>query len=695
LILILISNNPTHGSYNQTKYSKHRTKAYVTRLKKLKNNTFRLNEEIKNLTSINKFKISPKKQNSTQFEADYKENFIKLIENFLLKHLQRLIQKETSNNSNHNRNENEMQLNENLSKILTGTTLSEQLNADLITRKSSQAPTFTINEKFRSCNLSSLSPEAITECITLESITVPSSLASTTRNETENLIKSTTKLILSKKNATEVKKREKTKPYSNYDYAVWDLKQAVSYYKNYFFYFISIIIFLSTVCCILIVITCISCVINCKQRARLNAYNDNEFFTYYNKNLPVIASVSSFSLTNDTPNGLDDLNPQNDNMNLSGCMPCNSNNRDVVLGANQSRFNMDHHKLSTHLFGNKSSLTLYNQSRPQYEQSLPPQSYNYSVSSINKLLPSANQSQQSFRIMNKFQPCFVNLDSFHSKQKSQASDIGINGPVGALDTNYSSKVNINDSILKNEHRLDEVKLDADNDNLVKEHMNFIAGIRQQNLTLKNSFTRQQEKNIELELNQKLLTLTRNTNKKANKDTCLDDDDEDLVLESEINNQLIENYDKYLFFPNLEFNKPSYLNNQNNQIQVSPKLQHEYLPDVKIIDKIISQSNISEPKFETLSAKVERNNSNRLDTQIKLSNSFKDANGSAFNLNGTNKKSNCIQNEQVTSSPNYIRERYYQILREQVFPFLQRPAHPHLNINQSAKEIQNYSNDVLY
>ena len=213
LILILISNSPAHGSYNQTKYSKHRTKSYVTRLKKLKNNTFRLNEEIKNLTSINKFKISPKKQNSTQSEADYKENFIKLIENFLLKHLQRLIQKETSNNSNHNRDENEMQLNENLSKILTGTTLSEQLNADLITRRSSQAPTFAINEKFRSCNLSSLSPEAITECITLESITAPSILDSATRNETENLINSTSKPILPKKNATEAKKREKTKPY--------------------------------------------------------------------------------------------------------------------------------------------------------------------------------------------------------------------------------------------------------------------------------------------------------------------------------------------------------------------------------------------------------------------------------------------------------------------------------------------------
>lgn len=76
--------------------------------------------------------------------------------------------------------------------------------------------------------------------------------------------------------------------------------------------------------------------------------------------------------------------------------------------------------------------------------------------------------------------------------------------------------------------------------------------------------------------------------------------------------------------------------------------------------------------------------------------------SANNNNNGNKnlaqrvltKDNSIHNDQVRSSPSFIRDRYYQILREQVFPYLQKPANS-LNINQSPKEIQNYSNDVLY
>lgn len=59
------------------------------------------------------------------------------------------------------------------------------------------------------------------------------------------------------------------------------------------------------------------------------------------------------------------------------------------------------------------------------------------------------------------------------------------------------------------------------------------------------------------------------------------------------------------------------------------------------------------------------------------------------------QNNSIHNNQVAAqSPNFIRDRYYQILREQVFPFLQKPSN-NLNINQSPKEVQNYCNDVLY
>lgn len=59
------------------------------------------------------------------------------------------------------------------------------------------------------------------------------------------------------------------------------------------------------------------------------------------------------------------------------------------------------------------------------------------------------------------------------------------------------------------------------------------------------------------------------------------------------------------------------------------------------------------------------------------------------------QNNSIHNNQVAAqSPGFIRDRYYQILREQVFPFLQKPSN-NLNINQSPKEVQNYCNDVLY
>jgi hypothetical protein len=71
---------------------------------------------------------------------------------------------------------------------------------------------------------------------------------------------------------------------------------------NYFFYFTSLIVLLTILSIVLFIITIISCIINCKQRQRLASFNDNEFFTYYNKHMPVIASISSLSLKNDNTN---------------------------------------------------------------------------------------------------------------------------------------------------------------------------------------------------------------------------------------------------------------------------------------------------------------------------------------------------------------------------------------------------------
>lgn len=82
------------------------------------------------------------------------------------------------------------------------------------------------------------------------------------------------------------------------------MKHSISNYRSYTTYFLSVIIFLASACLVLLVVLFASCVINCKQRARLNYYNENEFFTYYNnhaKKLPIVSSVSSFSLTTATP----------------------------------------------------------------------------------------------------------------------------------------------------------------------------------------------------------------------------------------------------------------------------------------------------------------------------------------------------------------------------------------------------------
>lgn len=91
---------------------------------------------------------------------------------------------------------------------------------------------------------------------------------------------------------------------SNYDYEYFKMKHNMAHYRSYTTYFLTVIIFLASACIVLLIILFASCVINCKQRARLNYYNENEFFTYYNnhaKKMPVVSSVSSFSLTTATP----------------------------------------------------------------------------------------------------------------------------------------------------------------------------------------------------------------------------------------------------------------------------------------------------------------------------------------------------------------------------------------------------------
>lgn len=218
-------------------------------------NAFSIPSNIKN-----NFKV---KSNSSNFESDYKENFVKLIENFLLLHLKKIVQKQklTENDEEISQNHNQ-----NFDKFIT---------------------------KFSSSNstLPSYS-EALSSTI------IPNGENKCKHNETNcnseflNFIKLT------------------NQPTKNDNGFYEKLKYALSYYKNYFFYFISIIILLSTLSFILVVILVFSCVFNYKQRARLSLFSENEFFTYYNRNIPTIASVSSFSLTETNKSSSNKMNPK-------------------------------------------------------------------------------------------------------------------------------------------------------------------------------------------------------------------------------------------------------------------------------------------------------------------------------------------------------------------------------------------------
>ena len=367
--------------------------------------------------------------------------------------------------------------------------------------------------------------------------------------------------------------------------------------------------------------------------------------------------------------------------------------------------------MSTRCFGNKSSLTLFRQQSftpPRAQiQSYTSDKQNYDSIKFNSALPSTSIKQNSFRIMNNCQP-FLNSNSLNqaseniislSSNQDQGQFLTQNGGVSTFERpqleKTPSKVNIHGSLLKRERFTESLKSEHRNESLIKEHLNFINGIRQQNLTQKNSFSAEQERQIELELRQKLF---ERNNKLKNKNTgdrvgLQDDDDsmtEDIVLESDINNRLIENYDKYLSYSNKSANQNSKKEdlacleiietlNNNLKKESDPHLQTVFTSTLK---NSFKNNLIKKSSFQALQK--------ALDAAKSYSNEIAKERQQAAERND-----NCIQNDQARASPTYIRERYYQILRDQVFPFLQRPPQSSININQSAKQIQGYSNDVLY
>jgi hypothetical protein len=532
------------------------------------------------------------RSNIHTIEDDYRENFVRLIENFLIRHLKKILL--TQSNEKIESSSTRLPL---LTTSLINLTTSRELetfydynidektSAIINTTKSIYSYTSTlpvkIDQKFGKCNLSSI--EAIIDC---EKSNNNKSILSLSQAQIKDNIITTIAFIPPKttiltkiiSNRTQ-KQRNNTKStlfFNNRNITASDSEQQyefrteihkiVNYYKSYFIYFVSIIIFLTTVCIFLLIVAFISCAINCKQRERLNNYNENECFTYYNKHLPIISSVSSFSLTSVTPKN------KKRRINYTGKI-----------------------KLS------KAS---------KYVNS---ENYIPTYTSTNNLI-------------NPIKNC---LDSSSSSVQSSES--------GAGDSS-------NDSIiydhLSKSHKVSALIAAADycstND------ADQVVSSKTNNVTLNTTTNISHAEPI-------------NTNNKISelKSTKNDIDENEKAI-----NKLMENCSKYLFYSNLDINQEKKQANKNKSVSSQDDLDNRN-------NYIVNNYG---PFFQ--------------DEEY------------FFGIN-TNNSNNNLMNTTGKNSNNFIRDRYYQILREQVFPFLNN-SYTQNNYIQSHQLQQHvfYSDDLI-
>ena len=265
----------------------------------------------KRVRKVQPFKI---KSNSSSYENDYNENFVRLIENFLLKHLKKIIKQQkqslilkadnsTENYLNKSQRLNDEELTYKYFQELKNKHTQTQMEFSKFTTHAKQTfnstatidVAFTIHNKFKNCDVNSSkngTKQAIVKCETL-------------RKENINQIEMVKTDMPTKIQKLNLFLSSTTKSYLHSEKNYNDLKQVVVFYKRNFSYFVSALIILSTISIVLLIITFTCCAIVCKQRSSLNAFNDNEFFTYYNRNLPIIASVSSLSLSANANDRLD------------------------------------------------------------------------------------------------------------------------------------------------------------------------------------------------------------------------------------------------------------------------------------------------------------------------------------------------------------------------------------------------------
>lgn len=577
----------SYTNYSHDLVTKVQLKATINQTKPTK--FVKTKKPIKQFDSF-KMNLHDKNTSWNDFNTDYKENFVKLIENFLLEHIKKVIDNDKYQFSANN---------------------SEQMIYKILDSY----------DRNSSTKAYSTSTYAISKNVTIFSV------ANRSLNTFPNKSNISESYKLHRSNISDL---------NHYQKELIQLRNNFYFYKNYHFYFVMLVGLLSTTSLTLLIITFVSCIINCKQRSQLNYYNENEFFTYYNKNLPIIASVSSFSLAT-SPNVLDNFFNSNGNKAMT-----NVNSTSSMMFCepliNSSTSNMDYHKLSTHFWGNKSSLKLYNQC-PNPKQA------NTQVS-----FPILDVPQVQTSISTQF-----NQSQVFKPIKTETNNNKFRFPPMGIDCQKEKLIQLNPVLFKKDQCVQ----------LQNQHLGQTNFSNFQEGSIPNSITT--ENNC-------------NTNNLT--------DDEDLVFEAELS----EKYDKCMLFSTLDRSIRtgfSDLSNTNDSEATNlPKIKFES-------GDLMREENLDYAKrSESQCSRNSNRSQDKSEKKITSSTNEKE--------NSESKSEKDLVETSNSASSNFIRDRYYQILREQVFPFLQKPRQKLNNeatssntINESIKDIQDYNNDVLY
>ena len=338
--------------------------------------------------------------------------------------------------------------------------------------------------------------------------------------------------------------------------------------EKIYVYFIISIIFLSLLVLLLIIILSVCCVIYYKQKARLDYYLNENYFTYFNNKHPILGPRGHPTFTFTETSSAEMTNSKKINP-----IACPSNDSKNILNIT-NKLPIQEERI-TKLKSLKTTL----QPLPEDVEE-----------EVNSKEGTLKKPKSSFRIMNKCKSNFISLN-------------GLNGGNG--ETNLANNTSSGNS---------------------KTIINVIP--------------------------------ENNPNPNA------DDDEEDIVLEGDIgaiNNLQFNN----MFSTPQPSNLANVENKEHEQIKINKLLLDENKKnDVKKKLKITSESTIS----------------------------IDDSTCSDMATQSSSTVTNNNSNMRIVASPSVMRDRYYKLLREQVFPYLHRS--PIKSTIHKPNE-NNFINDVLY